>query len=107
MTRGELVTIALPGDFSKPRPALIIQADQFEHTGTVAVLLVTGTLVDAPLLRVTIKPGSVNGLRKTSQIMIDKPMAVRRDRVGKVIGRADDATMLAVSRSLAVFFGIA
>ena len=107
MTRGDLVTIALPGDFSKPRPALIIQADQFEHIGTVAVLLVTGTLVDAPLLRVTIKPDDDNGLRKASQIMIDKPMAVRRDRVGKAIGRADDATMLAVSRSLAVFLGIA
>ncbi|HLT05737.1 MAG TPA: type II toxin-antitoxin system PemK/MazF family toxin, partial [Pseudomonas sp.] len=77
------------------------------HLGTVAVLLVTGTLVDAPLLRVTIKPGDDNGLLKASQIMIDKPMAVRRDRVGKVIGRADDATMLAVTRSLAVFLGIA
>lgn len=107
MTRGDLVVIAMPGDFSKPRPALVIQADQFEHLGTVAVLLVTGTLVDAPLLRVTIKPGDDNGLLKASQIMIDKPTAVRRDRVGKVIGRADDATMLAVSRSLAVFLGIA
>lgn len=107
MRRGDLVTVALPGDFSKPRPALIIQADQFEHTGTVAVLLITGTLADAPLLRVTVKPGDNNGLRKTSQIMIDKPMAVRRDRIGKVIGRAGDETMLAVSRSLAVFLGIA
>ena len=102
MTRGDLVIIAMPGDFSKPRPALIIQADQF-----VAVLLVTGTLVDAPLLRITISPNDDNGLRKASQVMIDKPMAVRRTRVAKVIGRADDATMLAVSRSLAVFLGIA
>lgn len=107
MTRGDLVIIAMPGDFSKPRPALIIQADQFEHVGTVAVLLVTGTLVDAPLLRITISPNDDNGLRKASQVMIDKPMAVRRTRVAKVIGRADDATMLAVSRSLAVFLGIA
>lgn len=107
MTRGDLVTIAQPGDFSKPRPALVIQANQFDHTGTVAVLLVTGTLVDAPLLRVTVQPAESNGLRKTSQIMVDKPMAVRRDRVSGVFGRVGDETMLAVSRSLAVFLGIA
>ena len=27
MKRGDLVTIAMPGDFGKPRPALIIQSD--------------------------------------------------------------------------------
>ena len=48
MNRGDLVTIALPGDFGKPRPALIIQSDQFDQTGTVTVLLMSGTLVDAP-----------------------------------------------------------
>ncbi len=107
MKRGDLVTIALPGDFGKPRPALIIQADQFEQTGTVTVLLVTGSLVDAPLIRQTIDPTPENGLRKNSQVMVDKAMSVRRDRVGSVIGRVDSASMLAVTRALAVFVGIA
>ena len=107
MKRGDLVTIALPGDFGKPRPALIIQADQFEQTGTVTVLLVTGSLVDAPLIRQTIDPTPENGLRKNSQVMVDKVMSVRRDRVGSVIGRVDSASMLAVTRALAVFVGIA
>ncbi len=107
MKRGDLVTIALPGDFGKPRPALVIQADQFDQTGTVTVLLVTGSLVDAPLIRQTIDPTPENGLRKNSQVMVDKAMSVRRDRVGSVIGRVDSASMLAVSRALAVFVGIA
>ena len=107
MKRGDLVTIALPGDFGKPRPALIIQADQFEQTGTVTVLLVTGSLVDAPLIRQTIDPTPENGLRKNSQVMVDKVMSVRRDRVGSVFGRVDSASMLAVTRALAVFVGIA
>lgn len=107
MKRGDLVTIALPGDFGKPRPALVIQADQFDQTGTVTVLLVTGSLVDAPLIRQTIDPTPENGLRKNSQVMVDKAMSVRRDRVGSVIGRVDSASMLAVTRALAVFVGIA
>lgn len=107
MTRGDLVTIAMPGDFGKPRPALIIQSDRFDETGTVAVLLISGTIVDAPLLRTTIKVTPRNGLRKRSQVMIDKPMSVRRDRVGRVIGQADTETMLAVTRALAIFLGIA
>lgn len=106
MKRGDLVTIALSGDFGKPRPALVIQADQFDRTGTVTVLLLSGTPVDAPLIRVTIEPTAANGLRKPSQVMIDKAMSVKRDRIGTVIGCADAETMLAVTRSLAVFLGI-
>lgn len=107
MRRGELVTVAISGDFGKPRPALVIQADSFEETATVSVLLISGTLGDAPLIRITVEPTLQNGLRKTSQIMIDKIMTVKRDKIGPPIGRIDDETMLAVTRSLAVFLGIA
>jgi mRNA interferase MazF len=107
MRRGDLATIAMPGDFGKPRPALIVQADQFEDTGTVTVLLLSGTLVDAPLIRPTVRPTLENGLRKPSQVMIDKAMSVKRDKIGPTFGRLDDETMLSVTRSLAVFLGIA
>lgn len=105
--RGDFVTVALPGDFGKPRPALVLQADQFAATATVTVLLVTSTLVDAPLLRVNVPPGTDSGLRKLSQVMIDKAMTVRRDRLGSAIGRIDAGTLLEVERCLAVFLGIA
>ncbi len=107
MNRGDLVTIALPGDFGQPRPALIIQSDQFNQTGTVTVLLVSGTLVDAPLIRPIIDPTPTNGLRKRSQIMVDKAMSVKRDKIGATIGRLDTESMLAVTRALAVFLAIA
>jgi mRNA interferase MazF len=106
MKRGDLVTIALSGDFGKPRPALIIQADRFEETGTVTVLMVSGTLVDAPLIRLTVEPTPANGLRKLSQVQIDKPMSVKRDWLGPSLGSLDAETMLSVTRSLAVFLGI-
>lgn len=105
--RGDLITIALSGDFGKPRPALIIQADQFEGTATVTVLLVSSTLVDAPLLRVTVPPSSENGLQKPSQVMVDKAMTVRREKVGRAIGYIDPEALLEIERRLAVFLGIA
>ena len=56
MRRGDLVVVAIPGDFGKPRPALVIQSDGFAMTGTVTVLLISGTLVDAPLIRLNVQP---------------------------------------------------
>ena len=107
MRRGDIVTVAMAGDFGKPRPALVVQADPFDQTGTITVLLISGTLVAAPLIRLPVRPTPENGLLKPSQIQIDKTMSVQRHRVGAVVGRLDDATMLAVTRSLALFFGIA
>ena len=105
--RGDFVTIAMQGDFGKPRPALVIQADQFDEHATVTLLLVTSALVAAPLLRITVQPNAENGLQKPSQVMIDKAMTVKRDKVGQSIGRIDADSMVQVERSLAVFLGIA
>lgn len=107
MRRGDLVTVALSGDFGKPRPALVVQADLFDETEAVTVLLLSGTLLESPLLRLPVMPSEDNGLRRPSQIQIDKIMTLRRNKVGAVIGRLDDDTMLSVTRSLAVFLGIA
>lgn len=101
------MTIAITGDFGKPRPALVIQSDQFDQTGTVTVLLVSGTLVDAPLIRTTIESTPANGLKKRSQVMVDKAMSVKRDKIGAVIGQLDPEALLAVTRALAVFLAIA
>lgn len=105
MIRGDLVTVSVSGDFGKPRPALIIQSDQFNDTATATILLLSGTLVDAPLIRLTIEPNTTNGLRKPSQVMIDKAMTVRRDKIGEPFGHLDDDALISVNRSLALFFG--
>ena len=107
MIRGDFVTIAMQGDFGKPRPALVIQSDQFNEHATVTVLLVSSVLVAAPLIRVTVQPTPVNGLQKPSQVMVDKAMTVKRDKLGEVLGSASDAVMLEIGRCLAVFLGIA
>ncbi len=101
------MTIAIQGDFGKPRPALVIQADRFgEHTSA-TVLPITSTRVAAPLLRINVQPSDENGLRKPSQIMVDKATTVMRDKVGPAFGRIDADALIEVERCLAVFLGIA
>jgi mRNA interferase MazF len=107
MKRGDLVTIAMQGDFGKPRPALVIQANLFSEHASVTVLPVTSLLVAAPLLRIDVLPNADNGLLKPSQIMVDKTMTVVRDKVGPALGQLDADTMVQVERCLAVFLGIA
>lgn len=107
MRRGDLVTIALQGDFGKPRPGLVIQSDLFNAHPSITILPVTSELREAPLFRITVEPNAGNGLNKPSQVMVDKPQTVARDKIGETFGRLDDEAMLSVNRALAVFLGFA
>ena len=108
MKRGDVVVVALPGDYGKPRPALIIQSDLFNEThASITVVPVTSTIVDAPLFRLTVEPSRGNGLRSLSQLMIDKVTTVSRARITQSIGRLEDDLMVRVSRALALWVGIA
>lgn len=82
----------------------MVQSDRFAEHPPVTLLPITSHVVEAPLLRIAI--GTVSGLERPSQIQIDKPQTPRRERIGAVIGRADDATMVAVNRALTVFLGL-
>jgi mRNA interferase MazF len=97
----------MQGDFGKPRPALVIQADLFAAHSSVTVLPVTSTIVNAPLLRISIQPDLENGLQKPSQIMIDKALTVKRDKIGQAFGYVGADTLVEIERCLAVFLGIA
>ena len=108
MTRGDLVTVALPGDHGKPRPAVVVQADLFNEThASVTVAPVTSTLVNAPLFRLAVEPSPRNGLRALSQVMVDKLTTVRRERIRATIGELEPETLTRVNRALALWLGIA
>ena len=107
MKRGDLVTISVSGDDGEPRPALVIQSAFFDAHPSVTVLPVTSELREAPLFRVRVEPTADNGLRKSSDVMIDTAHTVSREKIGKAIGQLDDESMVAVNRALAVFLGFA
>jgi mRNA interferase MazF len=105
--RGELWTVAAGGDYTgKPRPALVVQADRFDANDSIAVCPITTDATES-LLRIPIDPSAENGLTTSSRIMIDKITAVRRTKLGRRVGALTYAEMVAVSRSLMVFLGIA
>ena len=106
VTRGDLVSVALQGDLGKPRPALVIQSDLFRDHPSITVLPITGELRDAPTFRIRLEPNEANGLQKASDVMVDKPQSIHRDKVGQVFGRLTDKAMLPINRSLAVFLGL-
>jgi mRNA interferase MazF len=107
MRRGNVVTVAVQGDFGKARPALIVQSDLFASHPSVSLLLMSSEIVDAPLLRITVQPTDQNGLHSPSQIAVDKVFTVKREKVSRVIGQIEDETMMAVNRAMLVFFGLA
>ena len=107
MRRGDLVTLAVRGDYGKPRPALVIQSDALAQTASVLACLITTTLRDAPLHRLDLATDPGTGLHRPSQIKVDKIVAVRRERCGAPIGRVGAATLLTLGRRLAFVVGIA
>jgi len=107
MMRGKLVTVALQGDYGKPRPAVVIQSDLFDEHPSVTVLPLTSELRDTPLFRIDVEPSPDNGLQKRSQIMIDKIHTVPRTRLGSMLGKLSDDEQIAVNRSLMLFLGLA
>jgi mRNA interferase MazF len=108
MRRGDVVIVAASGDYGKPRPAVIVQSDIFplEHE-SVVICQMTSVLTDAPDFRVSIEPILENGLRERSQIMADKPVTIRRDRVGQVVGHLKIEDMTKLNVALALVIGLA
>jgi mRNA interferase MazF len=108
MQRGDVVTVAAAGDYGKPRPAVIVQTDALPNNhASVVVCQLTSELADAPDFRVTIEPKPENGLRLKSQVMADKPVTVRRERIGQKIGRLGNQDMVRLGIALAFVFGLA
>ena len=92
---------------SKPRPAVIIQDDVFDLTESVTVVPLTTALTDAPLLRLRVAAGGVDGLAQDSDVMVDKLTTVRRSNVQARAGRLSSQQMVELERLLLTFLGMA
>jgi mRNA interferase MazF len=99
--RGELVTAIVPGDFGKPRPVVIVQANAFvEHHASVTVCPLTTRLTGLQLFRIIVAPDKRNGLNEPSEVMVDKLNSLRRERIGNTIGRLSALELRAVDDAL-------
>ena len=103
MRRGDVVLVAdRAGDFSgKPRPGLVIQSDAYNDIhASVTICPISSTVIDAAFFRIPLRPTPVNGLKKSSEVEVDKVQAVRRSRIGERIGSVVNADMVAVDGAL-------
>ncbi|MGH7577918.1 MAG: type II toxin-antitoxin system PemK/MazF family toxin [Longimicrobiales bacterium] len=106
MRRGEIVTAVFPGAYGKPRPALLIQADVFEALPSATLLPITSDLRDLPPIRIDIEPGPESGLRRSSQIMVDKVQTIPRARLGNRLGSLSEEAVRRVDEALGRFLGL-
>ena len=108
LKRGEIWTAAGgPAYAGKPRPVLVVQADNFDATDSITICLLTTEAIDAPLFRVAIGPTPDNGLNEPSFAMADKVTTVPRERLGKRLGALKPAAMAPVNQAMLVFLGLA
>ena len=108
MKRGDVVLVVMPNEPGRPSPGVVVQADEFnEELSTLLICPVSSSLQDGLQLRPTIEAEPSNGLRLRSQIMTDKMIALRRDRIRRVIGRIDAQTSEQLDRALLLVFGLA
>ena len=108
MKRGEILTVAGGPDCAgKRRPALILQDDAFDATAAITICPFTTHAVEAPLMRLTIDPSERNGLRASSQLMIDKITTVSKKKLETRVGRLSDEDIVRVNRAVLVFLGLA
>ena len=102
MNRGDIVSTIGKGDFSKkPRPSLIVQADAFNaHHPALTVCPITSEISGDSLYRIPVSATDQTNLLGDSEIEIDLVQAIRRERVGGLIGKASDDTMILVDQAL-------
>jgi mRNA interferase MazF len=106
--RGDVVMAVVPNELGRPRPGVIVQADELNReSSTIFVCPISSDVQANLLLRPVVEAKSSNGLRLRSQIMTDKMAALRRDRIRRVIGRLDSETSQKLDRALLVVLGLA
>lgn len=106
MTRGEIIVVSLPGDFGKPRPAVVVQSDAVSGAASLIVCPLTTSVEEGAAMRPLVHPSTATGLRRPSRVMVDKVTAVTRARCRPPIGRLDRPDLEALNRALAAVLGL-
>jgi mRNA interferase MazF len=108
MKRGDIWTVSGGADYAgKPRPAVLVQDDDFDATQSITICAFTTDPTEAPLFRVPIEPNDRNGLHVPSSLMVDKITTVPKAKLGSKIGRLDDEDILRLNQAILVFLGLA
>lgn len=107
ITRGAIVLVALPGEFGKPRPAVVVQSDLLNAVHpSLLICPMTSEVGSYERIRIRVGPGAHTGIRKESEIMVDKISAVRREKAKGVIGHLNRRELQELDRALLLVLGL-
>jgi mRNA interferase MazF len=108
LKRGEIWTASGgPGYAGKPRPVIVVQADDFDETDSITICPLTTHSIGTRHARAAIEPTPNNGLREACFAMADKITTMPRSRLGKRLGELKPTAMAAINRAMLVFLGLA
>lgn len=107
-SRGDVAVCAVPGDYGKPRPVMVVQSPAVGALGLSSVVTCpfTTRLTGLGLCRVLVQPTAANGLRLPSEIAVERATAIEAHKLKQTIGRIHDATMAAVEHAVLFVFGM-
>jgi mRNA interferase MazF len=106
--RGDVVVMVAQGELGRPRPAVVVQTDDLgDATTSVLVCPITSDVTEKLPIRPILEADESNGLRIRSQIMTDKMLAQRRERIRRVIGAIDSETSRRLDGALLLVLGLA
>jgi mRNA interferase MazF len=102
LKRGDIVIVRQgKTDASKARPCLVVQSDALIGvSATVTVCPLTSELGGLDMFRIALSPSSGNGLRKPSEIEIDRVQHIAAASVAVVAGQAGPFAMRRVDEAL-------
>lgn len=107
MRRGDIWTVSGGKDYAgKPRPVVVVQDEVFDATDSITICAFTTDETDAPLFRLPVEPNERNGLHSPCRLMVDKITTVPKSKIGKRVGRLDDADILRLNQAVLVFLGL-
>ncbi|MFZ1425878.1 MAG: type II toxin-antitoxin system PemK/MazF family toxin [Geminicoccaceae bacterium] len=90
------------------RPALVVQSGEIDADAydSVVVCLITGSSTRGGICRVEIAASSTAGLKRPSEILVEKIAAIPLAQVGPSIGKADTGTLQQVDRALVLLLDL-
>jgi mRNA interferase MazF len=107
LKRGDVVVTVIQGDHGKPRPAVVVQADEMNAAHPTLIVCLISSEITEHEFRLTLAPDLGTGLRVRSQVMIDKLHAVRREKIGQRIGALSSDQIALLDRKLVAVLGLA
>ena len=100
MKRGDVVLVVVPSELGRPRPGVVVQADEFLHLST-TIVAPTSTSARPATFRPVI---SVDG--EDTRVLVEQTTVVDPRRLGRSAGRLEVSELLAVDEALALILGL-